>query len=102
MDVEFSSDSTGITVLAGPSGSGKTTIINMIAGLIKPDEGHIDINGRLLFDSEKGINCSIQDRRCGYIFQDGRLFPHMNVRRNLLYGNSGTSQGWMIPPGFWA
>jgi len=86
IDVEFSSDSMGITVLAGPSGSGKTTIINMISGLLNPDEGRIFINNRLLFDSEKNINCPVEQRRCGYIFQDGRLFPHMNVRRNLLYG----------------
>ena len=89
VDVEFSSESMGITVLAGPSGSGKTTIINMIAGLVRPDEGHIHINGRTLFDSKKGIDCPVQQRRCGYIFQDGRLFPHMNVRKNLLYGNNG-------------
>ena len=86
LDVEFSSESTGITVLAGPSGSGKTTIINMISGLLTPDEGRIFINGRLLFDSEKKINCPVEQRRCGYIFQEGRLFPHMNVRKNLLYG----------------
>jgi len=86
VDVEFSSGSTGITVLAGPSGSGKTTIINMISGLLTPDRGRIFIGDRLLFDSEKKINCPVEHRRCGYIFQDGRLFPHMNVRRNLLYG----------------
>jgi len=86
VDVEFSSDSMGITVLAGPSGSGKTTIINMISGLLTPDEGKIFIKDRLLFDSEKKINCPVEQRQCGYIFQDGRLFPHMNVRRNLLYG----------------
>lgn len=86
VDVEFASDSMGITVLAGPSGSGKTTIINMISGLLTPDGGRIFINGRLLFDSEKQINCPVAQRRCGYIFQDGRLFPHMNVHRNLLYG----------------
>jgi len=86
VNAEFSSDSMGITVLAGPSGSGKTTIINMISGLLTPDEGRIFIKDRILFDSEKKINCSVEQRRCGYIFQDGRLFPHMNVRRNLLYG----------------
>ncbi len=86
LDVEFASESTGITVLAGPSGSGKTSIINMIAGLVTPDEGRIFINDKLLFDSATGADCPIQLRRCGYIFQDGRLFPHMNVRKNLLYG----------------
>ena len=86
VDAEFSSESMGITVLAGPSGSGKTTIINMISGLLTPDAGRIFINGRLLFDSEKKVNCPVAQRMCGYIFQDGRLFPHINVRRNLLYG----------------
>ena len=86
VDVEFSSDSMGITVLAGPSGSGKTTIINMISGLLAPDEGRIFINNRLLFDSGKRINYPVEKRGCGYIFQEGRLFPHMNVKRNLLYG----------------
>ena len=87
LDVEFTSAGTGITVLAGPSGSGKTSIINMIAGLVTPDEGRIFINDKLLFDSATGSNCPIQQRRCGYIFQDGRLFPHMTVQKNLLYGS---------------
>lgn len=86
LDVEFRSDSAGITVLSGPSGSGKTTFINLIAGLIKPDSGRIVIGGRTLFDSEARINLPVHHRGCGYIFQDDRLFPHMNVRRNLLYG----------------
>ena len=93
MDVEFSSNSMGITVLAGQSGSGKTTIINMISGLLTPDEGRIFINGRILFDSENKINLPIEQRRCGYIFQDGRLFPHMSVRRNLLYGRHSDHSG---------
>jgi molybdate transport system ATP-binding protein len=93
IDVAFTSDTNGITVLAGPSGSGKTSIINMIAGLTKPDSGRIFINKRLLFDSDEKVDCPIQQRRCGYIFQEGRLFPHMSVRKNLLYGNRNeTSQ----------
>jgi molybdate transport system ATP-binding protein len=86
IDIHFTTEGTGITVLAGPSGSGKTSVINMIAGLVEPDEGRILINDDLLFDFVEGINLPIQKRRCGYIFQDGRLFPHMSVRRNLLYG----------------
>ena len=92
IDVAFTSQTNGITVLAGPSGSGKTSIISMIAGLVQPDSGRIFINDRLLFDSERGIDCPIQQRRCGYIFQDGRLFPHMNVRKNLLYGSQSDPQ----------
>ncbi len=89
IDAEFTSESSGITVLAGPSGSGKTSIINMISGLLPPDRGHIFIDGRVLFDSEKKINCPVEKRRCGYIFQDDRLFPHMSVKHNLLYGSRG-------------
>ncbi len=93
LDVEFTSDTTGITVLAGPSGSGKSSIINMIAGLVTPDSGRVFINGKLLYDSELKVSCPIQERRCGYVFQDGRLFPHMTVRKNLLYGkHSDASQ----------
>jgi molybdate transport system ATP-binding protein len=75
-----------VTALFGPSGSGKTSIVNMIAGLIKPDRGRILCNGRLLFDHKAGVNVPPHRRRMGYVFQDGRLFPHLNVRRNLDYG----------------
>ena len=74
------------TALFGPSGSGKTTIINMIAGLAAPDRGRLLCGGRLLFDSEAGIDVPVHRRGFGYVFQDGRLFPHLSVRRNLDYG----------------
>ena len=74
------------TALFGPSGSGKTSIVNMIAGLIAPDRGRILCNGRLLFDSEANVNVRPHRRRIGYVFQDGRLFPHLDVTRNLDYG----------------
>lgn len=89
IDVNFRAPENGITVLSGVSGSGKTTIINMIAGLVPPDSGYISVAERVFFDSDKKINCPIHKRRCGCIFQDGRLFPNMNVRKNLLYGSSG-------------
>lgn len=75
-----------ITALFGRSGSGKTTLINLIAGLARPDRGRIAIGEVVLFDSEKNINVHAAQRRVGYIFQDGRLFPHLSVRQNLLYG----------------
>jgi molybdate transport system ATP-binding protein len=75
----------GVTALFGPSGSGKTSIINMVAGLVTPDRGRVSSNGTLLFDSE-GVNVSPHRRGIGYVFQDGRLFPHMTVRQNLDYG----------------
>jgi molybdate transport system ATP-binding protein len=81
----FKSDR-GLTALFGPSGAGKTSILNMVAGLLKPDMGRIAINDTLLFDHKTSVNLSPKDRRAGYVFQDGRLFPHMKVRDNLLYG----------------
>jgi molybdate transport system ATP-binding protein len=76
----------GVTALFGPSGSGKSTIANLIAGLIKPDRGRIELDGTVLFDAAKRIDVLSHRRRIGYVFQEGRLFPHMSVRRNLDYG----------------
>ncbi|WCP14247.1 Sulfate/thiosulfate import ATP-binding protein CysA [Sphingobium sp. AntQ-1] len=80
---------TGISALFGPSGIGKTTILHMVAGLIRPDEGHIRIDGTLLFDHRQAIDIPSKLRGCGYVFQDTRLFPHLRVRANLLYGRRG-------------
>ncbi len=74
------------TALFGPSGSGKTTIVDIIAGLATPDRGRLLYRGRLLFDAEAGINVPAHRRGFGYVFQDGRLFPHLTVERNLDYG----------------
>ena len=74
------------TVLFGPSGSGKTSIINMVAGLLKPDRGKITLDGDVLFDSAARINVPAWRRRVGTVFQEGRLFPHLSVRHNLTYG----------------
>jgi molybdate transport system ATP-binding protein len=76
----------GATVLFGPSGAGKTSIINMIAGLFKPDRGRIVLEDEVLFDSAARIDVPAWRRRVGYVFQEGRLFPHMSVKRNLTYG----------------
>ena len=75
----------GVTALFGPSGSGKTSIVNMVAGLVTPDRGRILCNGTLLFDSA-GASVPPHRRGIGYVFQDGRLFPHMTVAQNLDYG----------------
>jgi molybdate transport system ATP-binding protein len=72
--------------LFGPSGAGKTTILDAIAGLRTPRRGSIDVDGRVLFSSTGRINLPPHQRRVGYVPQDVALFPHMNVRRNLLYG----------------
>lgn len=85
LDAAFKSD-TGITAIFGRSGSGKTTLVNAIAGLARPDNGTITVDGECLFDSARGINLPVERRRIGYVFQDGRLFPHLTVRANLRYG----------------
>src|SRR5881398_1618465 len=76
----------GVTALFGPSGSGKTSIVNMVAGLMTPDRGRIICNGTLMFDAAGGFSAPPHRRGIGYVFQDGRLFPHMTVARNLDYG----------------
>ncbi|MGR6327673.1 ATP-binding cassette domain-containing protein [Sphingomonas sp. XXL09] len=78
----------GLTVLFGPSGVGKTSVLNMVAGLLRPDRGRIVVNGRVLFDAATRIDLSPEARRAGYVFQEPRLFPHRRVRGNLLYGAS--------------
>ncbi|WP_066800651.1 ATP-binding cassette domain-containing protein [Sphingomonas soli] len=76
----------GLTVLFGPSGAGKTSVLNMVAGLIAPDQGHIRVSGEALYDAATGLDVPADQRRAGYVFQEPRLFPHMRVRANLLYG----------------
>ena len=82
----FSVADVGVTVLFGASGAGKSSVVNMIAGLLEPKTGNIRINGKVLFDSEQKINLPPEKRGVGYVFQDSRLFPHMTVRKNMLYG----------------
>lgn len=82
----------GSTVLFGPSGAGKTSLLMMIAGLLRPDRGHVRVRGRVLFDAARRIDVAPQHRRAGVVFQEPRLFPHLSVRRNLLYG-AGSSAG---------
>ncbi len=76
----------GVTALFGPSGAGKTTVVNMIAGLLTPDRGSIALDDNVLFDGTAGINVPPHRRGIGYVFQEGRLFPHLSVRQNLDYG----------------
>lgn len=75
-----------IVGLFGASGAGKTSVVNAIAGIGKPDRGSISVNGTVLFDSARGIDVPPERRRIGYVFQDALLFPHLDVQRNLLYG----------------
>lgn len=76
----------GVTVLFGRSGSGKTTVVNAVAGLLRPDRGRIVVDGVPVLDTDAGLMLPPHRRRMGYVFQDGRLFPHLTVRQNLLYG----------------
>lgn len=95
LDVELASDA-GVVALFAPSGAGKTTLLNLVAGLARPDAGRIAIAGETLFDSAAGIDLPPERRRIGYVFQDRRLFPHLSVRANLLYGRSGEA-GDLVP-----
>lgn len=85
LEVDFSSDAR-ITCLFGRSGAGKTTVAELVAGLIRPVRGRVALDGDSLLDSERGLSVPAWKRRIGYVFQDARLFPHMTVRDNLLYG----------------
>jgi molybdate transport system ATP-binding protein len=81
-----------VTALFGRSGAGTTSLVNMIAGLARPDRGRIEVDGQVLFDSASGIDLPAHARRVGYVFQEARLFPHHTVRRNLLYGHDLVSR----------
>ena len=85
LDVDLRTGS-GVTVLFGPSGAGKTLTLDCIAGLARPDEGRILIGDRLVFDAEAGVSLPARARRCGYVFQNYALFPHMTLRENLAFG----------------
>src|ERR1700751_244088 len=75
-----------VTGLFGASGAGKTSLVNVIAGLLTPDRGTIAIDDEVLDDTTKGTHVPAWRRRIGYVFQDARLFPHLNVAQNLDYG----------------
>ncbi|MGD9615900.1 MAG: molybdenum ABC transporter ATP-binding protein [Alphaproteobacteria bacterium] len=92
LDAAFKTEG-GLTALFGRSGSGKTSLVNVIAGLIRPQRGRIVADGEVLTDTERRLFVPPQRRRVGYVFQEGRLFPHMTVRQNLLYGR------WFAPRG---
>lgn len=85
LDVRFDAPA-GVTALFGRSGSGKTTVVNAVAGLLRPDRGRVSVNGSTLFDTTTGHWLPPHRRRVGYVFQEARLFPHFSVRGNLLFG----------------
>ncbi len=85
LEVDFAAGP-GVTALFGPSGSGKTSVVDMVAGLARPEAGRIAAGGRVLFESAAGIDLPPERRRVGCVFQDARLFPHLSVRSNLDFG----------------
>ncbi|MBL4918488.1 molybdenum ABC transporter ATP-binding protein [Szabonella alba] len=90
LDAEFEAPA-GVTALFGRSGSGKSSVVNAVAGLLRPDRGRITLEDRVLLDTALGVMQPPHRRRMGYVFQDARLFPHLTVRQNLLYGR------WFAP-----
>jgi molybdate transport system ATP-binding protein len=85
LNFQFEANS-GVTAIVGPSGSGKTTVLNLIAGLLRPQTGKISLQDDVLFDSAAGMDLPPEQRGIGYVIQDFQLFPHLTVRENLLYG----------------
>jgi molybdate transport system ATP-binding protein len=92
LDASFTSEGK-ITAIFGRSGSGKTSLINVIAGLIEPKRGRVVVDGAVLLDTMRSIDVPAYRRRVGYVFQEARLFPHLSVRQNLLYGHWFAGQG---------
>ena len=88
LDVEMRIPSKGVSVVFGPSGSGKTTLLRCLSGLEKPSLGYLKIDGHVWQDEESFI--PVQDRKIGLVFQESRLFPHLNIKKNLLYGYQRT------------
>ena len=85
LDVQWSAGD-GVAVLFGPSGAGKSLTLQCLAGLMRPDEGRISVDGQVLFDSVSGVNLPPQRRRVGYVFQGFALFPHLTVAGNVAFG----------------
>ncbi|KGD89449.1 molybdenum ABC transporter ATPase [Achromobacter sp. RTa] len=94
LDVAFQSSAKRIA-LFGPSGAGKSLTLRAVAGLLRPDSGRIEINGRVLYDGEAGVCLPAQSRRVAYLFQDYALFPHLTVAQNIAFG---LRRGWRNPP----
>jgi len=93
LDVRFTSHAPRV-VLFGPSGVGKTQTLKLIAGITRPDSGHVQVANHTLFDSQRGVNLPAQQRRLGFVFQDYALFPHLTVRQNVAFARR---HGWLNP-----
>jgi len=86
LNVEFSTPAPGVTALFGRSGSGKSTVVALLAGLLEPERGRLVVDGQVMFDSTSAVNVPAEERAIACVFQDARLFPHLDVRGNLRYG----------------
>jgi molybdate transport system ATP-binding protein len=86
LQTQLEAPTPGVVALFGRSGCGKTTLVNLISGLLEPDEGRVELDGTVLTDTHAGISVAVEKRRIGYVFQDARLFPHLSVLANLRYG----------------
>ena len=96
LEIDFHSEARSIA-LFGDSGAGKTSVLNAIAGLLTPDDGRIAVEDEVWFDRSNAVSTPIRERAVGYVFQEGRLFPHMSVRDNLLFGAKDRNpqlEGW--------
>jgi len=100
LDVNFSAPTPGVTALFGRSGCGKSTLISLIAGLLTPDGGRVQIGDDVLYDSERHFSLDARHRRIGVVFQDARLFPHLSVLGNLRYGAKRVPRGTPTRIGF--
>ena len=92
LDLDLNIAKGEFVTLFGESGAGKTTFLRVLAGLIQPQEGHIEVDGEIWFDSHKKINRPIQQRKTGFVFQENNLFPNMTVRENLEYACGGKKE----------
>ncbi|MFA4826524.1 MAG: ATP-binding cassette domain-containing protein [Methanoregula sp.] len=86
LDVTIHAGPGEIVVLMGENGAGKSTVLNIISGLVTPDEGLVCLDGAVLFDSGNGVNVPVENRRIGYVFQNSAVFPHLSVRDNIAFG----------------
>ena len=93
LKIEFEAPTPGVTALFGPSGCGKSTVVMAVAGLLRPDHCRIVLDGTVLADTEAGRTLPVERRRIGMVFQDARLFPHMSVLKNLLFGSRRSGPG---------
>jgi molybdate transport system ATP-binding protein len=94
LQAEFEAPTPGVVALFGRSGCGKTTLVNLISGLLAPDEGRIQLNDTILTDTRARVSVPVEERRIGYVFQDPRLFPHFSVLGNLRYGLKRSQRRW--------